>query len=230
MAGRSDKPHYHGHRARLRQRFLSGGADALHDYELLELLLFQALPRGDTKPLAKRLLAHFDDDFAELIGAPADRLRAVEGVGEAVVAALKTSEAVALRLMCQRTRERDVVSSWRELLAYCRAKIAGSAREQFHILFLDTKNQIIADEQQQTGTIDHAPVYPREVIKRALELSAAAIILVHNHPSGDPRPSVADIDITRKIAQAGSELGVVVHDHLVIAHGGHVSFRSEGLL
>ena len=230
MGGRADKPHYHGHRARLRERFLAGGADAVADYELLELLLFQALPRGDTKPLAKRLLAHFDGDFAEIIGAPVDRLQAVEGVGEAVVAALKTSEAVALRLMQERTRKRDVVSSWRDLLAYCRARIAGAAREQFHILFLDTRNQIIADEQQQTGTVDHAPVYPREVIKRALELSASAIILVHNHPSGDPTPSAADIDITRKIAQAGRELGVTVHDHLVIARGGHTSFRAEGLL
>ena len=230
MGGRADKPHYHGHRARLRRRFLAGGADAVADYELLELLLFQALPRGDAKPLAKRLLAHFDDDFAEVIGAPANRLQAVEGVGEAVVAALKTSEAVALRLMQERTRDRDVVSSWRDLLAYCRARIAGAAREQFHILFLDTRNQIIADEQQQTGTVDHAPVYPREVIKRALELSASAIILVHNHPSGDPTPSAADIDITRKIAQAGRELGVTVHDHLVIARGGHTSFRAEGLL
>ncbi|MCE2483054.1 MAG: DNA repair protein RadC [Alphaproteobacteria bacterium] len=230
MEGRAEKPHYHGHRARLRRRFLAGGADALADYELLELLLFQALPRGDAKPLAKRLLAHFDDDFAEVIGAPADRLRAVEGVGEAVVAALKTAEAVALRLMRERMRARDVVSSWRDLLAYCRARIAGAAREQFHILFLDTRNQIIADEQQQTGTVDHAPVYPREVIKRALELSASAIILVHNHPSGDPTPSAADIDITRKIAQAGRELGVAVHDHLVIARGGHTSFRAEGLL
>ena len=230
MGGRADKPHYHGHRARLRQRFLAGGADALADYELLEMLLFQALPRGDAKPLAKRLLAHFDGDFAEVIGAPADRLRAVEGVGEAVVAALKTAEAVALRLMRERMRARDVVSSWRDLLAYCRARIAGAAREQFHILFLDTRNQIIADEQQQTGTVDHAPVYPREVIKRALELSASAVILVHNHPSGDPTPSAADIDITRKIAQAGRELGVTVHDHLVIARGGHTSFRAEGLL
>ena len=230
MGGRAEKPHYHGHRARLRRRFLAGGADALADYELLELLLFQALPRGDAKPLAKRLLAHFDGDFAEVIGAPPDRLGAVEGVGEAVVAALKTAEAVALRLMRERTRARDVVSSWRDLLAYCRARIAGAAREQFHILFLDTRNQIIADEQQQTGTVDHAPVYPREVIKRALELSASAIILVHNHPSGDPTPSAADIDITRKIAQAGRELGVTVHDHLVIARGGHTSFRAEGLL
>ena len=230
MGGGADKPHYHGHRARLRRRFLAGGADALADYELLELLLFQALPRGDAKPLAKRLLAHFDGDFAEVIGAPPDRLGAVEGVGEAVVAALKTAEAVALRLMRERTRARDVVSSWRDLLAYCRARIVGSAREQFHILFLDTRNQIIADEQQQTGTVDHAPVYPREVIKRALELSASAIILVHNHPSGDPTPSAADIDITRKIAQAGRELGVTVHDHLVIARGGHTSFRAEGLL
>ncbi len=230
MARKEDKPHYHGHRARLRQRFLEGGADALPDYELLELLLFQALPRGDTKPLAKRLLAHFNDDFAELVGAPPEKLGEVEGVGDAVVAALKTSEAVALRLMRRRTRERDVVSSWCDLLAYCRAKMAGEQRERFHILFLDTKNQVIADEQQQTGTVNHAPVYPREVIKRALELSASAVILVHNHPSGDPTPSEADIDVTRKIAEAGRALGVVVHDHLVIAGGGHTSFRAQGLL
>ena len=202
MEGRAEKPHYHGHRARLRRRFLAGGADALADYELLELLLFQALPRGDAKPLAKRLLAHFDDDFAEVIGAPADRLRAVEGVGEAVVAALKTAEAVALRPMRERMRARDVVSSWRDLLAYCRARIAGAAREQFHILFLDSRNQIIADEQQQTGTVDHAPVYPREVIKRALEHGASAIILVHNHSDLLSLPLSSDAWSAREIASA----------------------------
>lgn len=233
MAGadaKSDKPHYHGHRARLRQRFLEGGADALPDYELLELLLFQAQPRGDTKPLAKRLLAAFNEDFTELVRATPARLKEIEGVGDAVVAALKTGEAVALRLMRMRVIDREVVSSWYDLIAYCTTKMAAEDREQFRILFLNTKNRIIADELQQTGTVNHAPVYPREVIKRALELSATAIILVHNHPSGDPTPSNADIDMTRKIADAGRALGVLVHDHLVIARDGHTSFRAQGLL
>ena len=228
--GKTAKPHYHGHRARLRQRFLEGGADALPDYELLELLLFQAQPRGDTKPLAKRLLDAFKGDFAELICAPPGRLKEIDGVGDAVVAALKTGEAVALRLMRMRVLDRDVVSSWYDLIEYCKAKMAAQDREHFRILFLDTKNRIIEDELQQTGTVNHAPVYPREVIKRALELSATAVILVHNHPSGDPTPSDADIDMTRKIADAGRALGVLVHDHLVIARGGHTSFRAQGLL
>lgn len=227
---KSSKPHYHGHRARLRERFLKAGAAALPDYELLELLLFQAQPRGDTKPLAKRLLAAFDDSFADVVSAPPDKLREIEGVSDAVVAALKTGEAVVLRLMQMRVLDRDVLSSWYDLIAYCQAKIAHESREHFHILFLDTRNRLIADERQQTGTINHAPVYPREVIKRTLELSAAAVILVHNHPSGDPTPSAADIEMTRKIAEAGRTLGVVVHDHLVVARGGYTSFRADGLL
>ena len=233
MAGdrnKTEKPHYHGHRARLRQRFLNGGADALPDYELLELLLFQAMPRGDTKPLAKRLLAAFDESFADVVSAPVEELKEIEGVGEAVIAALKTAEAAAQRLMQMRIRERDVLSSWHDLVAYCQATMANQRREQFRILFLDTRNQVITDEVQQTGTVNHAPVYPREVIKRALELSASALILVHNHPSGDPTPSPADIEMTRMIADAGHAMGVVVHDHVVVARGRHVSFRAEGLL
>ena len=231
MAGdrnKTEKPHYHGHRARL--RFLNGGADALPDYELLELLLFQAMPRGDTKPLAKRLLAAFDESFADVVSAPVEELKEIEGVGEAVIAALKTAEAAAQRLMQMRIRERDVLSSWHDLVAYCQATMANQRREQFRILFLDTRNQVITDEVQQTGTVNHAPVYPREVIKRALELSASALILVHNHPSGDPTPSPADIEMTRMIADAGHAMGVVVHDHVVVARGRHVSFRAEGLL
>ena len=230
-SAQSEKPHYHGHRAQLRARFLKGGAAALPDYELLELLLFQAQPRGDTKPLAKRLMAAFDDSFADVVSAPPEKLREIEGVGDAVVAALKTGEAVALRLMQMRVLDRDVLSSWYDLIAYCQANMANEAREHFHILFLDTRNRLIADERQQTGTVNHAPVYPREVIKRALDLSASAVILVHNHPSGDPTPSEADIEMTRKIAEAGRTLGVVVHDHLVVARGGgYTSFRADGLL
>ena len=218
-----------GHRKRLRERFLKGGADALPDYEMLELLLFAAVPRRDTKPLAKALLARFGS-FAEVIAAPRERLMDVEGVGEAVVNQLKITEAAAQRLAKAKVIGRPALSSWAALLDYCMAAMARSQREEFRVLFLDRKNVLVADEVQSRGTVDHAPVYPREIVRRALEHGASAIILVHNHPSGDPTPSRADIDMTRDIAQAAKALKIAVHDHLVIGRGGHASFKSLGLL
>ena len=218
-----------GHRERLRERFLKGGAEAMPDYELLELTLFAAVPRRDTKPLAKILLARFGS-FAEVIAAPRERLLEVEGVGMSVAAHLKIVEAAAHRLAKTRIIGRPALSSWAALLDYCTAAMARGAKEEFRVLFLDRKNVLIADEVQSKGTIDHTPVYPREIIKRALELSATAIILVHNHPSGDPTPSKADIDMTRDIAKAALALSITVHDHLVIGRKGHASFKSLGLL
>jgi DNA repair protein RadC len=218
-----------GHRERLRARFVAGGADAMPDYELLELTLFAALPRRDTKPLAKALLARFGS-FAEVIAAPPARLMEVKGVGETVASHLKIVEAAAHRLARTQVIGRPALSSWAALLDYCTAAMARCANEEFRVLFLDRKNVLIADEVQTKGTVDHAPVYPREIVKRALELSASAIILVHNHPSGDPTPSKADILMTREIAAAAKALGLAVHDHLVIGRGGHASFKSLGLL
>ena len=218
-----------GHRERLRERFVKGGADAMPDYELLELTLFAALPRRDTKPLAKALLARFGS-FAEVIAAPRARLLEVKGVGEGVAHHLKIVEAAAQRLAKTRVINRPALSSWTALLDYCTAAMARSANEEFRILFLDRKNVLVADEVQNRGTVDHTPVYPREIIKRALELSASSIILVHNHPSGDPTPSKADIVMTREVAGAAKALGIAVHDHLVIGRGGHASFKSLGLI
>jgi DNA repair protein RadC len=218
-----------GHRTRLRERFLKGGADAMPDYELLELTLFAALPRRDTKPLAKALLARFGS-FAEVIAAPRARLMEVKGVGDGVVHTLKIVEAAAHRLAKTKVMDRPVLSSWTALLDYCTTAMARSQNEEFRVLFLDRKNVLIADEVQNRGTVDHTPVYPREIIKRALELSASAIILVHNHPSGDPTPSKADIQMTREVASAAKALGIAIHDHLVIGRGGHASFKSLGLL
>ncbi|HML93785.1 DNA repair protein RadC [Methyloceanibacter sp.] len=223
------KPHYLGHRERLRKRFREGGAEPLPDYELLELVLFRAMPRRDTKPLAKAILSRFGT-FAEAINAPEDRLLEVPGLGEAAVTELKIVRAAALRLMRGEVLERPVLSSWQGVLDYCRAAMGFAAKEQFRILFLDKRNQIIADEVQQEGTVDHTPVYVREVVKRALELSSTAIVLVHNHPSGDPTPSRADIEMTKQIVAAAKPLGVVVHDHIIVGKQGHVSFRGSGLL
>ena len=225
----SSKPHFLGHRERLRERFRDGGPDALPDYELLEMVLFRAIKRGDTKPLAKALIAKFGS-FAEVISATPERLQEVVGVGEAVATELKLIRAAALRLMKGEVASRQLLSSWSAILEYCRAAMAFHDKEQFRILFLDKKNQLIADEVQQVGTVDHTPVYTREVMKRALELSASAIILVHNHPSGDPAPSVADIDMTRKIIDAGSKLGITVHDHVIVGRNGHTSFKGSRLI
>ena len=205
------KPHYLGHRERLRKRFRGAGPDALPDYELLELVLFRAAPRHDTKPIAKALIARFGT-FAEALNAPEELLREIPGIGEAAITELKLVRAASLRLIRGEVLERPVLSSWAQVLDYCRASMGFASKEQFRILFLDKRNQIIADEVQQTGTVDHTPVYVREVVKRALELSATAIVLVHNHPSGDPTPSRADIEMTKQIVAAAKPLGVVVLD------------------
>ena len=199
------------------------------DYELLELVLFRAIPRQDVKPLARSLIERFGD-FNGVLSAPIPQLRQISGVGEAVITELKIVEAAAHRLSRARVMQRHVVTSWEALLDYCRTTMAHRDTEQFRILFLDTKNTLIADEAQAKGTIDHVPVYPREVIKRALELNAAALILVHNHPSGDPTPSQADIDMTRQITSAASTMSIIVHDHLIIGKSREISFRAEGLL
>jgi len=223
------KPHYLGHRQRLRERLLAGGTEALADYELLEFLLFAGRPRGDLKPLAKELLKRFKSLAAVLAASP-DALLAVPGMGEASVAALKAVREAGLRLSRAAVEERTVLSSWQALLEYCTAKAGFTEVEEFHLLFLDRKNALIADERQQRGTIDHTPVYPREVVKRALELSASAIIMVHNHPSGDPTPSKADIAMTREVKQAASALGIALHDHIILGRGRHTSLRTLGLL
>ncbi len=217
------------HRQRLRQRFFDGGAAAVPDYELLELVLFRAAPRGDVKPLAKRLLAEFGQ-LNSVFAAPAGRLAKIKGVGPAVIAELKITEAVAHRMARSTVLNRPVVSSWDALIDYCTTSMAYRENEQFRILFLDRKNILIADEEQQKGTVDHVPVYPREVVRRALELNASALILVHNHPSGDPTPSQMDIDVTLQVRDALQVLGLVLHDHLIIGKARHYSFKSEGLI
>lgn len=222
-------PHYHGHRDRLRQRFLQAGSDALHDYEMLELVLFRAIPRRDVKPLAKELIARFGS-FAEVIAAPIERLKEVAGLGEAAITDLKIVQAAANRLLRGEVKKRHVLSSWSSVLDYCRTAMGFESKEHFRILFLDKGNHLIADEQQQTGTVDHTPVYPREVVKRALELSATAVILVHNHPSGDPTPSRADIDMTRAIVEVARPLGIAVHDHLIVGKDGHASLKALKLM
>lgn len=225
----NDKPHYHDHRARLRKRFDDSGPEALADYELLEMVLFRTIPRQDTKPLAKALLTRFGT-LAGVLAAPAPRIAEVSGAGPAVAQDIKLAQALLERASRTEIEHRPVISSWSQLLNYCRLSMAHAPREQFRVLFLDTKNQLIADEVLGEGTVDHAPVYPREVARRALELSAAAVILVHNHPSGDPKPSAADIAITRDIAEAAATISVRVHDHLVIGRDRVESFKSLGLL
>ncbi len=222
-------PLHTGHRERLRERFAKGGADAMPDYELLEMVLFRAIPRRDTKDLAKQLIARFGS-FAEVISAPPERLKEVRGTGDAVVAELKLVRAAALRLMKSEVMKKPALSSWEQVLAYLRAAQGYEKREIFRILFLDKKNRLISDEVQGHGTVDHTPVYVREVVRRALELSASAIILVHNHPSGDTTPSRADIDMTKLIVEAARPLGVVVHDHIIVGRDGHSSFRGLRLI
>lgn len=221
--------HYHGHRERLRARFREAGQDALADYELLELLLFRALPRRDVKPLAKALIARFGS-FAEVIAAPPARLAEVTGLGEAAATELKIVHAAASRFARGEVKRRPVLSSWSAVLDYCRTAMGFEDKEQFRILFLDKRNQLITDELQQVGTVDHTPVYPRELVKRALELSATAVILVHNHPSGDPTPSQADIQMTRSIVDIARPLGIAVHDHIIVGKAGHASFKGLKLI
>ena len=223
------EPHYRGHRDRLRERFSGGGDQALPDYELLELVLMRSIPRRDVKPLAKALIARFGT-FAEVLGAPAERLVEVDGVGEATALDLKIVAAAARRLARGEVASRRSLGSWKDVIDYCRTAMAFSEREEFRILFLDKRNGLLADEVQGRGTVDHTPVYPREVVKRALELSATALILVHNHPSGDPTPSSADIRMTQDIEAISKPLGISLHDHIIVGRNGHASFRGLKLL
>lgn len=221
--------HYHGHRERLRNRFRDHGDTALADYEILELLLFRLIPRRDTKPIAKALIERFGS-LAGVFGAPAALLQEVKGVGEAVALDLKLLSTISHRTLKSELRGKQVLSSWSSVIEYCHAAMAHETREQFRILFLDKRNALIADEVQGRGTVDHTPVYPREVVKRALELSATALILVHNHPSGDPTPSRADIDMTKMIIEAAKPLGIAIHDHIIIGKDGQASLKGLRLI
>ena len=221
-----EKPHYTGHRDRLRGRFTENGPKALADYELLELMLFRSIPRADTKPIAKALIARFGS-FSEVMAADPQLLQEVKGVGQAVATDIALFGAASDRLLFGRLKSQVILSSWKQVLDYCRSAMAFADKEQLRILFLDKRNKLIADEVQQIGTIDHTPVYPREVLKRAIELSSSAIILVHNHPSGDPAPSPADIEMTLKIKTLVEELNITLHDHLIIGRKGYVSLRAE---
>lgn len=221
--------HYHGHRERLRQRLIGGDETALADYELLELLLCAFIPRKDVKPIAKDLIARFGGVSA-VLAAPVKRLVEVDGIGETAAAYIRATHLLNQRAAREEIAARPVISSWSALEAYVRIALQHEAEEQFRVLFLDRKNQLIADERQSQGTVDHAPVYPRELAKRALELSASAVILVHNHPSGDPTPSSADVTVTREIIDALMALEITVHDHLIAAKSGVTSFRAKGLI
>lgn len=228
-AAKEDVPHHAGHRDRLRGRFAKSGAGAFEDYELLELVLFSIIPRRDVKPLAKKLLAEFGG-IAGVLGASLPDLQKTKGLGENAAIFFKAVHALTERVLVSDVIQKPVLSSWQKLLDYCHVAMAQEKREHFRVLFLNRKNELIADEVQQTGTVDHAPVYPREIVRRALELGATALILVHNHPSGDPTPSDSDIEITEEIIRATRALGILVHDHLIISRSGHVSFKSMGLL
>ena len=217
------------HRKRLRDRFMSGGSAAMPDYELLELVLFRSIPRQDVKPLARALMDTFGD-FNRVLTAPEERLRQIKGVGDTVITDLKILEACAHRMARARVMQRHVISSWDALLDYCHTTMAHRETEQFRVFYLDRKNVLIADEEQAKGTVDHVPVYPREVAKRALELNASALIVVHNHPSGDPTPSQSDIDMTNRIQDACTALGLTLHDHLIIGKSTELSFRAQGYL
>ncbi|WP_336294667.1 RadC family protein [Bartonella sp. CB169] len=221
--------HYQGHRERLRKRYLNSKGNAIEDYEYLELLLFRTIPRANTKPIAKNLIARFGS-LSEVLGADIHRLQEIKGCGPVTATDLKIISGVAGRLARAELFKRDIFSSWDKVLAYCKATMAHETREQFRILFLDKKNGLLADEVQQTGTIDHTPVYPREIISRALELSASGLILVHNHPSGDATPSEADITMTYRVKDAANALGIAVHDHLIIARNTHTSFKASKLI
>ena len=225
----ADEPHYHGHRDRLRDRFLVGGADALPDYELLELTLFMAIPRRDVKPLAKELIAQFGN-LAGVLNASVTELETIDGLSGNTVTALKVIQASAFRMLKQDVIKKPILNSWARLMDYCAATMAHEKKEHFRILFLNKKNELIADEIQQSGTVDHTPVYPREIMKRALELSATAIILCHNHPSGDPSPSRMDIEMTQAIIAAGEPFDIKIHDHIIVSKNGTASFRNRGLL
>jgi len=220
-------PHYHGHRQRLRERLLDAGADSLQDYELLEFLLFAAIPRCDVKPLAKSLLEAFKNLWT-LINAPVERLREF-GLSESAVATLRVTGAIALRAQKNELVGGPLLDNWQRMIDYCRMAMAHETIEQFRLLFLDRRNRLLAEEVQQKGTIDHTPVYPREIVKRALELGAGALILVHNHPSGDPKPSKEDLSMTKLVVDACRSMGIVVHDHVIIGKNDVVSLKNEGL-
>lgn len=224
-----ETPHYHGHRDRLRARFAEGGADSLQDYELLELVLFTLIPRKDVKPLAKDLIKHCGS-LPEVMAASIDKLQEVEGVSYNCAVGLKSIAALGLRAMKQEFKTRPVLNNWSRLMDYCQAGMAHETKEHFRILFLNKKNELLADEIQGSGTVDHTPAYPREIMKRALELGATALILMHNHPSGDPKPSRADIDMTALIIRAAEPFNITIHDHIIISRNGYTSFKSEGLL
>jgi len=227
--GFSEAPHFLGHRQRLRERFTEHGADAFPDYELLEMFLFRSVPRRDTKKMAKDLIQRFGS-FAEVIGAPLERLTEVSGIGESVATDLKLVEAAVKRVTKRRITERKSLGSWSEVIDYCRAAMAFDDRESFRCLFLDKKNGLILDEVQGRGTVDHTPVYPREVMRRALELSASAVVLVHNHPSGDPTPSTADVKMTLDLIAIGRPMGIAIHDHIIVGRNGHASLKGLGLI
>jgi len=224
-----ETPSHAGHRQRLRRRFLAGGADAVADYELLELVLFLSHARGDVKPLAKSLIKQFGS-FSEVISAPQNELAKMVGVGPSALVALKTVQAAAVRLMAEPLINKPVIRTWDQLITYCRASMGFERVEQFRVLYLDRKNLLVADEMQQRGTVDHTPVYPREVVRRALELGASAIIMVHNHPSGDTTPSRADIEMTKDVSRAAAALNITLHDHVIVGRSGHTSFKASGLL
>lgn len=226
---KEEAAHYLGHRQRLRDRFMESGANALADYELMELVLFRAIPRRDVKPLAKALIKRFGS-FAETAAARPERLREIEGLGEAAIVEIKLAEAIATRLARGKIEARQTLSSFIDVLDYCRTAMAYADREEFRVLFLDKRNALIADEVQGVGTIDHTPVYPREIIRRALELGASALILAHNHPSGDPTPSAADIRMTKDIVAIAEPFGIAVHDHLIVGKHGQTSFRGQKLI
>ena len=227
--GLAEAPHYKGHRERLRSRFAETGDQGLPDYEILELLLFRSIPQRDVKPLAKELIARFGS-LSGVLGARKERLTEVKGIGESVAADLKLVEAAGRRLARQSIQDKPVLGSWKDVIDYCHAAMAHADRETFRILFLDKRNHLITDEVQGVGTVDHTPVYPREVIRRALEVSATAIILVHNHPSGDPTPSNADIRMTQDIIAIAGPMGITVHDHIIIGRNGHASLRGLKLI
>lgn len=222
-------PHHTGHRQRLRERFVESGPASLKDYELLELLLFSAIPRRDVKPLAKDLLAKFGS-LPELMAAPHTMLTQMEGISDNTATAIKTTTAIAERMIKQEIMQKPVLNNWTRLMDYCHMTMAHETKEHFRILFLNKKNEMIADEIQGSGTVDHTPAYPREIMKRSLELGATAIILMHNHPSGDPKPSAADIEMTNLIIDAAKPFDITIHDHVIIARNGHLSFRNEGLI
>ena len=223
------RPHHLGHRERLRERALNGGLAALPDYEALELCLFRSIPRGDVKPLAKDLLRRFGS-LAGVLSASVADLCTIRGVGEAAALDLKLVHELTQRIQLEPLHKRTVISSWAALLAYIKTALGHEPREQLRVLFLDKKNQLIADELMNEGTVDHAPVYPREIARRALELAASSLILVHNHPSGDPTPSAADVEMTRQVIAAARTLNIAVHDHLVVGREGVASFKALGLI